>query len=115
MSIDKMSQHKEHQRVSGNRVADSSGTPGGDWGGTEALARKAAGYADEALDAIVNVMREPSRQSPNVLQAARMILEMANELPAQTSAPAEAPVSIDDLAEARERLRQARLAERQGK
>jgi hypothetical protein len=113
MSIDILSRCQDALDVA--READSADPPGGDWGGSQELARKAAGYADEALEAIINVMREPSRQSPNVLQAARMILEMAKELPAQTSAPPEAPVSIDDLAEARERLRQARLADRNGK
>jgi hypothetical protein len=97
--------------VNSEPAAAVSSASGGDWGGSEALARKAAGYADEALDAVVAVMRAPSRSAQNVLQAARMLLELAKELPPASAAPA--PTSIDDLAAARERLRQARLAERQ--
>jgi hypothetical protein len=104
--------HADDVSESKREPAGDASAPGG-WGGSEALARKAAGYADEALDAVVSVMRAPSRSAQNVLQAARMLLELAKELP-PASAPA-APSSIDDLAAARERLRQARLAERQGK
>lgn len=111
-----MSEHEHDQDVASNtRDSAPDDAPGGDWGGSEALARKAAGYADEALDAVVAVMRAPSRSAQNVLQAARMLLELAKELPAAApSAPAK-PVSVDELAAARERLIQARMAERQGK
>jgi len=55
--------------------------------------------------------------SPTASELSRltMMRELAEELEAKQPKPDEQPASLDDLAAARERLRQARLAERGGK
>ena len=58
----------------------NASTPGGERGGNQEIAKRAADHAVEALDTVIEHMRSPTRQTPSVLQAARMVLELAKEL-----------------------------------
>ena len=58
----------------------NASTPGGERGGSQEIAKRAADHAMEALNTVIDHMRSPTRQTVSVLQAARMVLEMAKEL-----------------------------------
>lgn len=58
----------------------------------------------------------PGLSAGSVVQAAKELLEHANSLPdRQASVFRDKPDSVEDLNEARERLRQAKIVERRGK
>lgn len=74
----------------------------------------AAQHVELAINTLVEVMRAARRNDQHRVAAARVILDLAASAADGVKADPAPPASIQDLAAARERLRQARLADRHG-
>jgi hypothetical protein len=77
---------------------------------SSSVAQLAAQHVELAINTLVEVMRGARRNDQHRVAAARVILDLAAAAAVGDMADSDPPASADELAAARERLRQARSA-----